>query len=43
MESTKVFESHKAYEGEAIESLFSEITKKDRQELSKTKKLSPCV
>lgn len=27
MESTKEFEIHKAYEGEAMESLFSEITK----------------
>lgn len=34
MKCTKVFESHKAYEGEAMESLFSEITKEDRHELS---------
>ena len=43
MEATKVFESHKAYKGEVMESLFSEITKKDRQELSKMKELCPCV
>ena len=43
MESAKVFESHKAYEGEAIESLFSEITKKDRRKLSKMREISPCV